>query len=69
MAAVFISEIYAYTTSSGLGKVFKTAFDTQNRTAAWAYIFMAVVIGLIMYAIVAVIEKRAIRWHASQRKS
>lgn len=69
MAAVFISEIYAYTTSIGLGKVFKTAFDTQNRTAAWAYIFMAVVIGLIMYAIVAVIEKRAIRWHASQRKS
>lgn len=68
MTSVFISEIYAYTTSIGLGKVFKTAFDTQNRTAAWAYIFLAVIIGLIIYAIVAIIEKRAIRWHASQRK-
>lgn len=68
MTAVFISEIYAYTTSIGLGKVFKTAFDTQNRTAAWAYIFLAVIIGLVMYIVVALIEKRAIRWHASQRK-
>lgn len=69
MTSVFISEIYAYTTSIGLGKVFKTAFDTQNRTAAWAYIFLAVIIGLVIYAIVAIVEKRAIRWHASQRKA
>ncbi len=68
MTSVFISEIYAYTTSVGLGKVFKTAFDTQNRTAAWAYIFLAVIIGLVIYAIVALIEKRGIRWHTSQRK-
>lgn len=68
MTSVFISEIYAYTTSVGLGKVFKTAFDTQNRTAAWAYIFLAVIIGLVIYAIVAVVEKRVIRWHSSQRK-
>lgn len=68
MTSVFISEIYAYTTSVGLGKVFKNAFDTQNRSAAWAYIFLAVIIGLIIYAIVVIIEKRVIRWHASQRK-
>lgn len=68
MTSVFISEIYAYTSAIGLGKVFKTAFDTQNRSAAWAYIFLAVIIGLILYAVVAVIEKRVIRWHTSQRK-
>ena len=68
ITSVFISEIYAYTTSIGLGKAFKEAFDNQIRSAAWAYIFLAVIIGLVIYGMVVIIEKRVLHWHASQRK-
>lgn len=66
-SAVFISEFYARTTITGLGKVFKQLFDNQARTQAWAYIVAAVVVGLLLYMIVVILEKRAIGWHSSMR--
>lgn len=64
--AAIISEYFA-TSTSGLGFGIKNNLRNADMAAGWSYIVVASICGVILYGIIVLFEKRAIKWHSSQR--
>lgn len=64
--AAMISEYFAASTS-GIGFGIKDNLRKGMMAMGWSYIVMAAIVGIILYLIIILIERRAIKWHASQR--
>jgi NitT/TauT family transport system permease protein len=66
MIAAIVSEYFAASTA-GLGFGIKDNLRKAEMATGWAYITVASVAGIILYLAIILVEKRAIRWHSSQR--
>lgn len=66
LMAAMISEYFAASTS-GIGFGIKDNLRKGMMAMGWSYIVMAALVGIILYLIIILVERRAIRWHASQR--
>ena len=64
--AAMISEYFAASTS-GIGFAIKDNLRKGMMAMGWSYIVMAALVGIILYLIILLVERRAIKWHASQR--
>jgi NitT/TauT family transport system permease protein len=64
--AAMISEYFAAYTS-GIGFGIKDNLRKGMMAMGWSYIFMAALVGIILYLLILLIERRTIKWHASQR--
>lgn len=64
--AAMISEYFAASTS-GIGFGIKDNLRKGMMAMGWSYIVMAALVGIILYLIILLVERRAIKWHASQR--
>lgn len=64
--AAMISEYFASSTS-GIGFGVKDNLRKGMMSMGWSYIVMAALVGIILYLMVLLVERRVIRWHASQR--
>jgi NitT/TauT family transport system permease protein len=64
--AAMISEYFASSTS-GIGFGIKDNLRKGMMAMGWSYIVMAAIIGIVLYSVIILIERRAIKWHASQR--
>lgn len=67
LMGAFVCEFYSRSKTFGIGMMFNNYWDVA-RYQSWAYIIMAILFGLILYLIVAAIERRCIAWHPSMRK-
>lgn len=68
-AAIMASMISEYFTSSTAGVGFGVKDNLRKGMMAmgWSYIVVAALAGVTVYLLVLLVERRAIRWHASQR--
>ncbi|MDD3230782.1 MAG: ABC transporter permease subunit [Oscillospiraceae bacterium] len=67
MMAALISEYFSKDTI-GLGFTIKTTMKMGNQKATgWAYIVVAALLSIVLYIIVMLIERHALKWHASHR--
>ncbi|HEY9593981.1 MAG TPA: ABC transporter permease subunit [Spirochaetia bacterium] len=66
MIASIVSEYFAASTS-GLGFGIKDNLRKAEMATGWAYIVVASVAGILLYLLILLLEKRTLRWHASQR--
>lgn len=66
LMAAMISEYFAASTS-GIGFGIKDNLRKGMMAMGWSYIVMAALVGIVLYLIIILIERRAIKWHASQR--
>ncbi|TCT15487.1 NitT/TauT family transport system permease protein [Natranaerovirga pectinivora] len=64
--AAIISEYFAASTS-GLGFGIKDHLRKAEMAMGWSYIVVASLVGVVLYAIIILVERDAIKWHASQR--
>jgi len=64
--AAMISEYFAASTS-GIGFGIKDNLRKGMMAMGWSYIVMAALVGIILYLIILLVERRAVKWHASQR--
>jgi NitT/TauT family transport system permease protein len=64
--AAMISEYFASSTS-GIGFGIKDNLRKGMMAMGWSYIVMAALVGIILYLVILLVERRAIKWHASQR--
>jgi NitT/TauT family transport system permease protein len=64
--AAMISEYFAASTS-GIGFGIKDNLRKGMMAMGWSYIVMAAIIGIVLYLVIILIERKAIKWHASQR--
>lgn len=64
--AAMISEYFAASTA-GIGFGVKDNLRKGMMAKGWSYIVMAALVGIILYLIVLLVERRTIKWHASQR--
>lgn len=64
--AAIISEYFA-TSTSGLGFGIKDNLRKAEMAMGWSYIVVASLVGVILYGIITLVERNAIKWHASQR--
>lgn len=64
--AAIISEYFAASTS-GLGFGIKDNLRKAEMAMGWSYILVASLAGVLMYGVLLVVERNAIKWHASQR--
>ncbi len=64
--AAIISEYFASSTS-GLGFGIKDNLRKAEMAMGWSYIAIASIAGVILYLIILLVERDAIKWHASQR--
>lgn len=64
--AAIISEYFAASTS-GLGFGIKDNLRKAEMAMGWSYIVVASIAGVVLYGIILLVERRAIKWHASQR--
>lgn len=64
--AAIISEYFA-TSTSGLGFGIKDNLRKAEMAMGWSYIVAASLAGVILYCIILLVERDAIKWHASQR--
>jgi NitT/TauT family transport system permease protein len=64
--AAIISEYFASSTS-GLGFGIKDNLRKAEMAMGWSYIVVASIAGVILYLIIILVERDAIKWHASQR--
>ena len=64
--AAMISEYFAASTS-GIGFGIKDNLRKGMMAMGWSYIVMAALVGIILYLGILVIERKTIKWHASQR--
>ena len=67
LMGAFVCEFYSRSKTFGIGMMFNNYWDVA-RYQSWAYIIMAILFGLILYLIVAAVERRCIAWHPSMRK-
>jgi len=68
LIAAIVSEYFASSTS-GLGFGIKDNLRKAEMAMGWAYITVASVAGVILYLLIIFWEKKATRWHASQRET
>ncbi|MEQ8196943.1 MAG: ABC transporter permease subunit [Clostridiaceae bacterium] len=66
LMAAMISEYFASSTS-GIGFGIKDNLRKGMMAMGWSYIVMAALVGIVLYLAILLVERRAIRWHASQR--
>ncbi len=66
MIAAIVSEYFA-TSTSGLGFGIKDNLRKAEMAMGWSYITIAALAGIILYLIISRVERRAVKWHASQR--
>lgn len=66
LMAAMISEYFA-TSTSGIGFGIKDNLRKGMMAIGWSYIVMAALVGIVLYLIIILLERRAIKWHASQR--
>jgi NitT/TauT family transport system permease protein len=66
MIAAIVSEYFASSTN-GLGFGIKDNLRKAEMAMGWAYITVASIAGIALYLVIALIERKAIGWHASQR--
>jgi len=64
--AAIISEYFAASTS-GLGFGIKDNLRKAEMAMGWSYIVVASLAGVALYMIMVLVERDAIKWHASQR--
>lgn len=64
--AAIISEYFASSTA-GLGFGIKDNLRKAEMAMGWSYIVVASLAGVTLYLLVILVERRAIKWHASQR--
>jgi len=64
--AAIISEYFAASTS-GLGFGIKDNLRKAEMAMGWSYIVVASVAGVLLYCIILLVERDAIKWHASQK--
>ena len=64
--AAIISEYFAASTS-GLGFGIKDNLRKAEMAMGWSYIVVASLAGVLLYCIILLVERDAIKWHASQR--
>jgi len=64
--AAMISEYFASSTS-GLGFAIKDSLRKAEMATGWSYIVVASLAGVILYGIIILVERNAIKWHASQK--
>jgi len=64
--AAIISEYFASSTS-GLGFGIKDNLRQAEMAMGWSYIVVASLAGIILYCIILLVERDAIKWHASHR--
>jgi NitT/TauT family transport system permease protein len=64
--AAMISEYFASSTS-GLGFAIKDSLRKGEMAMGWSYIVVASLAGVILYGIIILVERNAIKWHASQK--
>ena len=64
--AAIISEYFAASTA-GLGFGIKDNLRKAEMAMGWSYIVVASLAGVILYCIILLVERDAIKWHASQR--
>lgn len=64
--AAIISEYFA-TSTSGLGFGIKDNLRKAEMAMGWSYIVVASLAGVILYSVIVLVERNAIKWHASQR--
>jgi len=65
MIAAIVSEYFAASTS-GLGFGIKDNLRKAEMASGWAYITIASVAGVFLFLVIAFIERRVLKWHASQ---
>lgn len=66
MIAAIVSEYFA-TSTSGLGFGIKDSLRKAEMAMGWSYITVAAIAGILLYLIIQAVERRAIKWHASQK--
>ncbi|HEX3038469.1 MAG TPA: ABC transporter permease subunit [Oscillospiraceae bacterium] len=64
--AAIISEYFASSTS-GLGFGIKDNLRKAEMAMGWSYIVVASIAGVLLFIIVTLVERNAVKWHASQR--
>jgi len=64
--AAIISEYFASSTS-GLGFGIKDNLRKAEMAMGWSYIVVASLAGVILYCIILLVERDALKWHASQK--
>jgi NitT/TauT family transport system permease protein len=64
--AAIISEYFA-TSTAGLGFGIKDNLRKAEMAMGWSYIVIASLAGVLLYCIILLVERDAIKWHASQR--
>ena len=64
--AAIISEYFAASTS-GLGFGIKDNLRKAEMAMGWSYIVVASLAGVLLYSVIIIVERNAIKWHASQR--
>lgn len=64
--AAIISEYFASSTS-GLGFGIKDNLRKAEMAMGWSYIVVASLAGIILFGLILLVERSAIKWHASQR--
>jgi len=64
--AAIISEYFASSTA-GLGFGIKENLRMAEMATGWSYIVVASLAGVILYSLILLVERNAIKWHASQR--
>jgi len=65
IVAAIVSEFFS--SYEGIGFQMSTELKVSHMPEAWAYIILASLCGIILYAIVSIVEHYAIKWHESQR--
>jgi NitT/TauT family transport system permease protein len=64
--AAMISEYFAASTA-GIGFGIKDNLRKGMMAMGWSYIVMAALVGIILYLIIILVERKSIKWHVSQR--
>ncbi len=65
MIGAIVSEFFY--SSQGLGYWLSNSIKIAKMPIGWSCIFVAAFIGILLYSMIALIEKRALSWHVSQQ--
>jgi NitT/TauT family transport system permease protein len=68
LIAAYFAETASNFIGEGLGVVGEVAIANTNGDGVWATAFCMAVLGLIGLAVLGVVERRVLHWHASQRR-
>lgn len=65
MIGAIVSEFFY--SSKGLGYMLSNSIKIAKMPMGWACILLSALLGILLYFIIVLLEKRLIRWHTSQR--